>query len=407
MKSYNKNIMYMSFADFISSYGSWLFTVAVYGEVYRMTGSAVSLAISFSVGIAPQLLFSIFSIKIPDKTNERNLMIFLDVSRGVILLFSILFVHLNSVLGIFVVQFVIAAANSVFLVMKNHLIKANGQKVDIGKQISILRYYYEISLILGALTASYMSVHYGFIYIVILDSVTFIVSALFLILYRYDAESNTVIAHVQNCKIISNNSNIFQSISKALSGYYFIIATKFAYVFGIGILNMLPAILALKIYKLGQAYVGYYFTIIGICSAIGAFHNSTDKLFQSKELRIIFFGLTSCFSLIIISLVNNPTLSMIMIGIMSYSAIIAFLNIENLIMLCDKVRFKQINIISQSSFFLSILLSVILYSILITITSFLVITTVYASVSLISLFLVFIAIKRNSNIDNAVSGVNS
>lgn len=389
----NRNVTYLSLSDFISSYGNWLFTVAIYEQVYRLTGSPISLGISFCISIIPQLLFSLISIKIPDKINQKHLMIFLDLFRAFIILFCIYFVAIENVLGIFLIQFICAGANSIFLVMKNYLIKSNAENVHINKQISILRYYYELSLVLGALTAGYMMSRYGFADIVFLDSATFVVSALLLLLYRY---KHIIIKPLDQTEMVSATTGIKRCL-KMMHGCYSLIISKFIYVFGVAILNMLPALLTLKIYKLPSEYIGYYFATLGAGSALGAFHNSTGKLLINKGGRIILFGIVSVAGLGLLPWLKSPLYSMVTIGVIAYAVAITFINIESEILSCESYKFKYVNIVSQSSFFLSVLFSVMIYSTFLKSNTFAFITTVYAVVAMVALTLVPKALKNHKS----------
>src|SRR5260370_1705130 len=86
----NRNFRLLWFAQIISELGDWFYSVAIFSFLLELTGSAQFLAFAFLMQVLPQTLASPAAGVINDRLRRKQVMIFADLARAVIVLSMLL-----------------------------------------------------------------------------------------------------------------------------------------------------------------------------------------------------------------------------------------------------------------------------------------------------------------------------
>ena len=82
----NQNFKRLFYGQTLSVLGDWFHTVALLTFVYSITESPFMIALTFISKGLPQLLLSPFIGGVVDRFSKKNIMIFTDILRGIIVL---------------------------------------------------------------------------------------------------------------------------------------------------------------------------------------------------------------------------------------------------------------------------------------------------------------------------------
>ena len=86
----NRNFRLLWFAQIISEQGDWMYAVAIYSLLLQFTGSAKSIALAFVLQVLPQFFVAPSAGVINDRISRKQVMIFADWARTVIVLAMVL-----------------------------------------------------------------------------------------------------------------------------------------------------------------------------------------------------------------------------------------------------------------------------------------------------------------------------
>jgi len=78
----NANFRRLWFAQIVSEIGDWMYTVAIYAQLLRLTGLASSISFAFILQVLPQALVSPMAGVLNDRVSRRRLMIIADLARA-------------------------------------------------------------------------------------------------------------------------------------------------------------------------------------------------------------------------------------------------------------------------------------------------------------------------------------
>lgn len=103
---HNANFRRLWFAQIISEIGDWMYTVAIYAQLLKMTGgSAKSIGLAFTMQVLPQMLVSTMAGVVNDRMSRRLVMIVSDVARAVIVALMLVAQNMEWLSLIFVLLF--------------------------------------------------------------------------------------------------------------------------------------------------------------------------------------------------------------------------------------------------------------------------------------------------------------
>jgi MFS family permease len=146
----NRNLQLLFGGQVVSSFGDWLYILALVVLAYDLTGSATLVAALTFVRLLPYALFLPFSGVLADRGNRKALMIASDLGRGVCML-GLLFVGSEETLWIaFPLVFLATALSSLFKPAMSSVLPAIvGDEEDLVKANGIWSQMDALSFVLG------------------------------------------------------------------------------------------------------------------------------------------------------------------------------------------------------------------------------------------------------------------
>lgn len=183
-----KNLFLYSAGKIVSVFGSSIYHFAVGLYVLKVTGSALSFAITLILGIIPMILINPFAGVIADKFNKKTLVVSMDLLSGVLLVAVYLLSHLYglTLLLIYSTTFLLTLCTTFFgvamesakpnIVSENKLMKIN----------SISKIIDSVSLIMGPMLGGISFVLFDIRTFIIINSFGFILSGLSLMFIQFN-----------------------------------------------------------------------------------------------------------------------------------------------------------------------------------------------------------------------------
>ncbi|HDR8451127.1 MFS transporter [Bacillus cereus] len=174
----NKNFNKLFYGQTLSVLGDWFHTVALLTFVYSITESPFMIALTFISKSLPQLLLSPFIGGIVDRFSKKNIMIFTDITRGILVLTYLLAGYKIEI--IFIVNICLSVLSCVFepakqaalknIVHQNHFVTANSLSSTITGFMSI------IGASLGGILTQSLHIEFAFL----VNSLSYFISAYFI-----------------------------------------------------------------------------------------------------------------------------------------------------------------------------------------------------------------------------------
>ena len=81
---HNRNFRRLWLAQIVSEIGDWFYVVAIYSLLLELTGKASSVALALVLQVLPQAFFGPIAGIINDRLRRKQVMIFADLARAVI-----------------------------------------------------------------------------------------------------------------------------------------------------------------------------------------------------------------------------------------------------------------------------------------------------------------------------------
>lgn len=212
MKKNNNFGMYMG-GRFVSLIGSGIQAIALPLYVLDLAGSGMLMGILSAFILLPILLTAPFAGVIGDRRNRRNIMIVMDLGRGVLVFILGLLAMMNiiNVYILFLVQIFISIMDSLFnssstaimpdLISKEELIEANSTKSG----------FDAASTILGPILGGMIYGLWGIKIVFYINSISFFVSAIFSMFINYKSKA-TETEKINIKMFVNRNSEVLKLI---------------------------------------------------------------------------------------------------------------------------------------------------------------------------------------------------
>ena len=314
----NPSFRNLWYGQVISELGNWVNSIALYALILQLTGSGMAMAAAMMAKLLPMVIISPFAGVVVDRMDRRTVLIASDILRCfTVLCFLIVesredlwLVYALTLLEVALTGFFEPARSAILpsIVKKNHLVTAN----------AISGATWSIMLTLGAALGGFVVSLFGVKVAFILDALTYLLSAWFIIKISYPNTKSEE-------PIKKNNSS---GIKGLLEGGRYLISH--------------PIVLALALLKSGMAIKGGIMTLIplfanrlladpaavsvavgimfssrGIGSAIGPilirkWLGESPKILQGSILAAFFLG---SLALLAFSVSKNLLLTSLCIGL--------------------------------------------------------------------------------------------
>lgn len=184
----SKNFWLFMFGRFISLIGSGIQMIALPLYILDLTGSGTLMGIFSILTLAPALIMAPFSGIIGDRRNRRNVMIVMDLARGILIIFLGIMAMTEklNIYILFTLQAFISVMDSLFnsssdalmpdLITKEERMEANSTKSG----------FDAASMILGPALGGVIYGIWGIKMIFYINGISFIISAIFSIFISYN-----------------------------------------------------------------------------------------------------------------------------------------------------------------------------------------------------------------------------
>jgi len=314
----NPSFRNLWYGQVISELGNWVNSIALYALILQLTGSGMAMAAAMMAKLLPMVIISPFAGVVIDRMDRRTVLIASDILRCfTVLCFLIVesredlwLVYAITLFEVALTGFFEPARSAILpsIVKKNHLVTAN----------AISGATWSIMLTLGAALGGFVVSLFGVKVAFILDALTYLLSAWFIIKISYPNTKSEE-------PIKKNNSS---GIKGLLEGGRYLISHPIVLALALlksgmaikgGIMTLIP-LFANRLWSdpaAVSAAVGIMFSSRGIGSAIGPilirkWLGESPKILQGSILAAFFLG---SLALLAFSFSKNLWLTSLCIGL--------------------------------------------------------------------------------------------
>ena len=314
----NPSFRNLWYGQVISELGNWVNSIALYALILQLTGSGMAMAAAMMAKLLPMVIISPFAGVVIDRVDRRTVLIASDILRCfTVLCFLIVesredlwLVYALTLFEVALTGFFEPARSAILpsIVKKNHLVTAN----------AISGATWSIMLTLGAALGGFVVSLFGVKVAFILDALTYLLSAWFIIKISYPNTKSEE-------PIKKNNSS---GIKGLLEGGRYLISHPIVLALALlksgmaikgGIMTLIP-LFANRLWSDPAAVsvaVGIMFSSRGIGSAIGPilirkWLGESPKILQGSILAAFFLG---SLALLAFSFSKNLWLTSLCIGL--------------------------------------------------------------------------------------------
>jgi MFS family permease len=201
-------------AQTFSRFGDNIEYIALLLLIYKITNSAISIGLIALLTTTPNILLTLFGGAFADKYDKKKIMIVCDLFRGIILLAVPIAYYFNALLPIhlYIVTFLIAVFESFYTHTQNSTIPFLVTKEELMEATSIMYSSFQVVGIIGLAGGGIVIGSIGFIGVFILDSISFILSALAISSLKFESQvlvcdkNNLIRDIIDGIKVVNSNS---------------------------------------------------------------------------------------------------------------------------------------------------------------------------------------------------------
>lgn len=186
---------YLYFLSFvINFFGSGIQGIALPWLLLEMTGSSVSVGLLLTIRAIPGIVIAPFAGYIADALNKKKICFWINLFQGGSI-FSIVILNktfVDHAWILYLMAFFVAVGNAFFLPAIKALLQVIMQKDELLKANSLTESCTQMGMIIGTGTGGYLVYQFGALNVILLDSVTFILSAFLIVLIPYSIKKETI-----------------------------------------------------------------------------------------------------------------------------------------------------------------------------------------------------------------------
>lgn len=283
----NKKYIILLLGQVISELGNSLTQVALAWFIYTTTKSTLYLGTFLSIQFTFSTISRLFVGILLDKYNKKTLIIFSEIIRGTVMIFIPLLFHYNilSLWTLFGLAAILGVSSVIFEPALDIIIPVIVSREDIMKANSVLASLSQLLMILGPIVAGILISTLGASVSILIDGVTFYVSAITIYLIKVDTEP-------EKKRIEDEPShNIFQFIAESLDTFkeYKILITlllKFCIInIGLAPIYVLIPIFTDTVLNLDAKAIGVLFSALSFGMLVGSLLPGYFK--QISKLKVL------------------------------------------------------------------------------------------------------------------------
>jgi DHA3 family macrolide efflux protein-like MFS transporter len=263
----------------ISAIGDYFYFLAVPILINKLNGSTAAIGLAMILGFAlPQLLFGIPAGVLVDRWDRRRVMIVADVLRAALVLGGLLVHNVQTIWILYAVGFMVSVASRFFFPARSALIPALVSENELVAANGLAQLTETASLLAGPALAGFMIGWFGESVAFVVDSASFIVSALAIWSIGAVMAQSAQVAPEQTARALQIPfrglwSELVEGL-RLLFGHPVLrgIVLSFAVVhLGLGAINVLWVPLLSRNYGVGPEGMGVVDSIQGVGMAVGGF----------------------------------------------------------------------------------------------------------------------------------------
>ncbi|MGF7057617.1 MFS transporter [Brassicibacter mesophilus] len=302
-KLWNKNFFLLWQGQLVSSLGDVAYNIALGFWILKTTGSTALMGSLMAASVLPRVLISPFAGVLADRSNRKNILVIMDLIRGV----SIVFVGIAAFLGfikiwmVFLAAIILGICGAFFnpaasssipdIVPKSKLMKAN----------SVYGIAYTGTNILGNIAGGSLYVLLGAPLMFLFNGISYIISSfteIFIKIPKIEKQNNQI-------HFLTDMKDGFKFVWEFKGLRYIISIAAFINFFGnMGFILLLP--LFERTSWLGPEKYGFVMGIMAAGSLAGMIFTSVKEIAPSKRLFLfVFCGTISSTTTALFILIKN------------------------------------------------------------------------------------------------------
>ncbi len=181
----NRNFRLLWLGQIVSLFGDWFNLIASAALVSQLTDSGLAVGGLFVLRMLAPFLISPFAGVAADRYNRKRLLILADLSRAAVVLGFLLVRDPSQVWLLYVLTFIQLAISGIFFPTRNAILPDIVSPRELGPANALSSATWSVMLALGAALGGIVAGEWGVYPAFIIDGLTFILSAAFIIGIRY------------------------------------------------------------------------------------------------------------------------------------------------------------------------------------------------------------------------------
>lgn len=176
----NRNVRLLLVAAFLSHVGDWLYRMALPLLVYHLTHSPLSVAVTYALEYIPYIIASPMSGVLADRRDRRQVLLTVDLCAAAVtlILAALLGFGIHPLWLIYGAAGLLSTAGALYHPSVQALLPSLVPMSDITKSTAVLRSIESITALLGPLVGGSVILVLGTTTAIVLDGVSFLVSAI-------------------------------------------------------------------------------------------------------------------------------------------------------------------------------------------------------------------------------------
>jgi MFS family permease len=237
LKHYNYRLWFGG--QVVSLVGTWMQSTAQGYLIYQLTGSTTYLGLVGFVGGAPSLLFTLFGGVVADRLSRRKLLVITQISMLVLafILAGLTFSNLVKPWHIIFLAFLLGVANAFDAPARTSFILELVSREDMTNAIALNSTMFNIGTVVGPSVAGLTYAAFGPGWCFTLNGISFIAVIVALLLMRIKLEPRPP----RQTRALAELGEGIRYVLKNHMIISMIISVGIASIFGIGMMNLIPA----------------------------------------------------------------------------------------------------------------------------------------------------------------------
>lgn len=289
----NANFSKLILASFISNLGSGVRSIALPFYVFFQTSSYLLMTLMMVINILPSILFSPYAGMFADRFNRKTIMVVADLYRAILFIF--IFFFQDNLSSVFIFSFLMTFGAIFFTPCSKAIVPEIVKEEELVDANAIHSALENIAYLIGPILGGLLI----FKVAIIFDSLTFITSALLILLIRYQPEekSPSTQQKVKFARSIREIRALINSISKLqiIVGMVLILSFSFA---------MIPVILPgyiTEVLGFSRNFYGLVLSLMTLGGILGSLLvSSITKHLSNLQIFVGAYGLYGSIYLLLI-----------------------------------------------------------------------------------------------------------